>query len=313
MLLDESEALKLVEVARMYYENNMTQSEIAAKLKVSRPLVSKMLSRARETGIVNIEIKSPYSTNSILLGQLKNLFNLKGGIIVPESTTEYLTEQLMQSHTINFLYDILDEVKCLGLGWGYTIGNLIEKIQASENPNNFSGRVCPLIGEMPVPNRGFHPNELVRIFAEKTGFKPNYLYAPAFPLTEEEKGLFMNTDMYKEIDKLWSEVDTAILSIGVYPSVPDQATASRFGHKLAEKKAVGSILSYYYNKSGEIITGDNDFAIRIPLEKITNIKRVIGICDNNSVKSIIGALKTGFLTHIITDEKTAAEIIKYKS
>ena len=53
----EAEVQKLVEVARMYYERNMTQAEIAAKLGVSRPLVGKLLEKAREMGIVNIEIK----------------------------------------------------------------------------------------------------------------------------------------------------------------------------------------------------------------------------------------------------------------
>ena len=313
MVVEENESVKLVEIARMYYEENLTQSEIAKKLEVSRPLVSKMLSRAKELGIVNIQIKSPYSTNSLLLGQLKNLFNLKGGIIVPESTTEYLTEQLILNHTFNYLNESLDEVKYLGLGWGYTIGTLIDKIQSSEFSGNFTGEVCPLIGEAPIANRGFHPNELVRIFAEKTGFKPHYLYAPAFPMTEAEQELFMNTESYKELDQLWTKLDTAIVSVGVYPSVPDQGTASRFGHKLTEKKAVGMMLSYYFDKDGNIISGDKDYGIRISLEKIPDIKRVIGICTNNTnVKAIIGALKTGFLTHLITDEKTASEIIKYK-
>lgn len=314
MINDESELLKLVEVARMYYERNMTQAEIAKKLQVSRPLVSKMLGKAREMGIVNIQIKSPYTSNSLLMGQLKNLFNLKGGVIVPESNTEYLTEQLILNHAFNYINDTLEEVEYLGVGWGYTLGSLIEKIENSELSGNFSGEVCPLIGNATIPHRGYHPNELIRIFAEKTGFKPHYLYAPAFPLTDIEKNLFINTDNYRKVDEIWSKLDSVIVSIGVYPSVPDQATASRFANLLNEKKAVGMILSYYFDKEGNILYGENDCAIRISLEKIRNVKRVIGICtNNNNIKSILGALRTGFLTHLITDEKTASEIIKYKA
>jgi DNA-binding transcriptional regulator LsrR (DeoR family) len=58
-----------------------------------------MLGKAREMGIVHIEIKSPYINNSLLMGQLKNLFNLRGGIIVPRANTEYLTQQLILNHT----------------------------------------------------------------------------------------------------------------------------------------------------------------------------------------------------------------------
>jgi DNA-binding transcriptional regulator LsrR (DeoR family) len=149
--------------------------------------------------------------------------------------------------------------------------------------------------------------------AEKTGFKPNYLHAPAFPMTDIEKNLFINTENFKKTDEIWAKLDSIIIGIGVYPSVPDQATASRFGNLLNEKKAVGMILSYYFDKEGKIIYGEDDYAIRISLEKIRNIKRVIGICTSNNIKSILGALRTGFITHLITDEKTAAEIIKYKA
>ena len=50
---------RLVEVARMYYEQDRTQSEIAAHYGISRPMVSKLLKTARDTGIVTIRIQAP--------------------------------------------------------------------------------------------------------------------------------------------------------------------------------------------------------------------------------------------------------------
>lgn len=47
----------LVKVAYMYYDENMTQQEIADKLGVSRPSVSRMLQKARQNGIVEIKIR----------------------------------------------------------------------------------------------------------------------------------------------------------------------------------------------------------------------------------------------------------------
>ena len=57
------EILKLVEVSRLYYEQEMTQAEIAKQLKISRPVVSKLLSEARDRGIVQINIKSPLESD----------------------------------------------------------------------------------------------------------------------------------------------------------------------------------------------------------------------------------------------------------
>ena len=45
---------QLAKIARMYYEEDMTQAAIARKLNMSRSLVSKLLTKARDKGIVPI-------------------------------------------------------------------------------------------------------------------------------------------------------------------------------------------------------------------------------------------------------------------
>ena len=57
---------RLTQVARMYYEQNMNQSEIAKAIGVSRPLVSVLLAEARECGIVTITINSVESARELL-------------------------------------------------------------------------------------------------------------------------------------------------------------------------------------------------------------------------------------------------------
>ncbi|APF27800.1 hypothetical protein NPD7_3406 [Clostridium sporogenes] len=44
----------------MYYIDNMTQSEIAKRLGQYRTTISRMLKKAREEGIVTINIKSNF-------------------------------------------------------------------------------------------------------------------------------------------------------------------------------------------------------------------------------------------------------------
>ena len=57
-MLTDKELAGLVQAARLYYEDGLTQAQVAAKIGVSRPQVSKMLAHAREAGIVHIEIRS---------------------------------------------------------------------------------------------------------------------------------------------------------------------------------------------------------------------------------------------------------------
>ncbi|WZL74561.1 sugar-binding domain-containing protein [Clostridiaceae bacterium 35-E11] len=72
------------------------------------------------------------------------------------------------------------------------------------------------------------------------------------------------------------------------------------------------LFSYYYNKEGQIIKSEDDHVIHIPLEKLSRARKVIAICTDASVDAIIGALRSGFITNIITDERTATDVIMNK-
>ncbi|MFU1881212.1 sigma factor-like helix-turn-helix DNA-binding protein, partial [Enterococcus faecium] len=52
--MDRADEKELVKIASMYYEEGMTQAEIAKIIGVSRSLVSKNLIDAKEAGLVEI-------------------------------------------------------------------------------------------------------------------------------------------------------------------------------------------------------------------------------------------------------------------
>ena len=70
----------IARVARMYYEWNMRQSEIAKQLDLSQATVSRLLSRSKEEGIIRISVnlpkgfipnwKKPWSRNLVYAMQL---------------------------------------------------------------------------------------------------------------------------------------------------------------------------------------------------------------------------------------------------
>ena len=63
---DSQERLRrLAHVATRYYLEDWKQSDIAKELGVSRPLVSRMLSEARELGVVEITVHTPASSRKI--------------------------------------------------------------------------------------------------------------------------------------------------------------------------------------------------------------------------------------------------------
>jgi deoxyribonucleoside regulator len=299
----------------MYYEQELNQSEIAKILSVSRPLVSKMLQRCKDLGIVNIEIRSPLEGNEGLLNKMKMKFDLIDGLIVPANRNDLnLSMKNFISQASIFLERRLSDQVSIGLGWGNVLADIVDVFGAGELNPEKSITVCPLIGAMSSPSKGFHPNELSRRFAEKIHGEALYLHAPAFPGSQKNFEVFQQTDEYKSIGAVWQNLDTAIISIGTYPSVPDQATAIRFGKALKEKHAVGMLLSNFYDVNGNIIEGENDYAIRIPLDYLRKVKKVILVCSGNTrANSLLGALKTGLITHLVTDDFSAKSVLELVS
>ena len=292
-MLSVHERAQLVAAARLYYESNLTQAQIAQRLNVSRPSVSKMLARARELGIVHIEIRAGDEGKADLLQSLQSKYALAGGCVLTDEQDE-LTQAM------HYLMAETTADKSLALGWGYALGEVVLKA-ADCSSYTQDGMVYPLIGMANFPNKGYHPDELVKIWASACGRSCYMLGCSAFPDSEEERAELESRSVYQQLLQQW---------YSLYPAVPDEATATRFGDALEQQKAVGSFLSYYYNQRGEFISGNNDYCMHIPLAQLRRCKKLIGIGLNAGKKALLGALATGLFTNLVVSEEQAKALLK---
>ena len=74
----------LVQVARLYYEHDLSQNEIAKKINLSRPYISKLLHEAKQAGIVKIKIEDPVMSENWLERKLRVYYGLNKVIVVPK-------------------------------------------------------------------------------------------------------------------------------------------------------------------------------------------------------------------------------------
>lgn len=300
-MLNARERAQLIAAARLYYEDDLTQAEVAKRLGVSRPIVSKMLARAREVGIVHIEIRGGDEQDSDILEHLQRKYNLNGVLIV--SSGKGAAEQAARYLALETAAD-----KNLGLGWGYLAGDIVEKMGVTKLHTQ-DGFIFPLIGHAHYNLHGYHPDNLVRRWGETMGRTSYYLKCPAFPDSEEKRDELEASADYKVVQALWSQMDSAIIFVRNFPNVPDEGTATRFGDALQKQKAVGSFLSYYYNDRGEFISGNSDFCLHIPLESLRRCRKIIGVGLNASIKALHGALATGLITHLVVTREQAQELL----
>jgi len=67
----------------LYYQEGMTQGEIAEEMGASRPTVNAYLADARARGIVNIAISSEHMRSVTLARALEDQFGLESCLVVP--------------------------------------------------------------------------------------------------------------------------------------------------------------------------------------------------------------------------------------
>ena len=92
----QDRASLLADVAEMYYLEEKNQAEIAKAIGVTRSMVSRMLTEARQSGIVDIRIQRPLQFDSELEAALRQEFGLKdvAVVITRHTSGERLTRTL---------------------------------------------------------------------------------------------------------------------------------------------------------------------------------------------------------------------------
>ena len=298
MNLSVEKQRRLAHVARRYYLEGWKQSDIARELGVSRPMISRLLTEARELGVVEIRIHDPEAGTDGLLERLRRSASLRGGLLVEDGADGDATNRLLSQGAVALLRQL--DARRLGVGWGHLIGQLVSWLEENPQPDSTVTDICPLVGNASIPARNYQSNENVRLMAQQLGAAPHFLYLPALPESVEERQLLCSTEIYRQICRQWERLDTALVNIGDYPSSPDFASLVRYGSLLQRQHACGRMLIYYFNEAGTVIQSDQDFAIQIPLDTLRRCPNIIGVCSaNTSARALRGALHSGLLTHIV--------------
>lgn len=306
----EKQIERMVQVARMYYEQEMTQSQIAKELGISRPLVSVILSEARTCGIVTIQINPVENKQQLTANRLQQLFPGKTIVVVPDEGSSDATDNAIAKVGYSLCFKQLSDHSTIGVGWGSMLSRLSEYTELAQMPANTGSSLFPLVGGIKASYRGYHTNELIRILSEKTGLEANYLYFPAFFDSTADLNYIMNMDEYKNISRRWSHLDTALISVSNYPSYPDLGVEYRFGNKLVKQKAVGRILAHYFDLQGRLIAPDVDNVMQASLAQLQNARRVIAVCSTLlRPESIIGAMHTNVIDTLVLSASLAEKVV----
>ncbi|MBO0457729.1 sugar-binding transcriptional regulator [Enterococcus hulanensis] len=303
----------LLQVALLYYEEEVTQSKIAEMMKISRPTVATLLHEAKEKGIVKITIQ--HSEHNLLkkqeqLRQKYKLSTLK--IASSGNTNQNSVKTIAGKMCADLVEPILSHSKKLGIGWGTTI---YEYVNQAAYLDLKQLKIAPLIGGVGVSNVRYHSNHLAFILSQKYNCDTSYFYAPAIADSFELKEMLIHTSFLKEVMGEGKEVDVAVLGIG---NPLHSSTYRKLGYindeeikDLSDQKTIGDIGGTFFNEAGEAVQTDiSERMIGIGLEDIMKIPRVIIVATGEEkAASIKTLLELGFITDLIIDEDIADTLL----
>lgn len=301
----------LIKIAHMYYDENKTQQEIADKLGISRPSVSRLLQKAREEGVV--EIKINYEGSFAKLEDiLEKRFGLKEAIVTPYDEGERLKKHLAEA-AADFLLRTIREKNLVGVSWGTTLAYVPEYIK---NAPKMDVTFIPLVGGVGQTRMDLHSNQIVMNLAKCFSGKWQLLHAPALVESVEVKNTLLSDRNIKKVLEMAEKVDIALIGIGS-PFAPNSTMletgyfSERELEILRQAGACGDMCSRFFDEDGNPCCPEvNDRVIAITLEGIKKIPLVVGIAGGEEKqRAILAALKGRYLDVLITDEKTAYSLV----
>ncbi len=302
----KDEKILMSEAALLYYEKKHTQQEIAEIMNLSRQTVSKLLNDALKENIVEIIIHNPENDCKELENNIRKEFGIRKCLVVGASSKNNSLRRTMAVKTAaEYITSVIKEGdKKIALSWGRTVQELINSMPDINAKGNI---VFPLFGATDNGNLYFSSNELARSMADKTGADVKYAWFPYLADSNEDCELLKKLSYYKKMQNLWDNADVAIVGIG-NTGILD-IFGKTFGYSEKHSQVIGDIATHFFNENGELLNlYENTLCASV--DNIKNAKESIAIaCGDDKVMAIKGALKTGLIDTLITDEYTARKIL----
>lgn len=300
----------------MYYENQMGQSEIAKKLGISRPTVSKLLKEAKERGYLRIEIVGPEEQNCYKLEKrLEEKFGLKEAIVVEDKHDTNFQKEELGSEVAKYLYRMIQEGDIIGVSMGTTL-KMIPQYTKVKKFNKIE--FIPLVGGIGEADMTTHSNQLVIELSKGMGGTFKLLHGPAIVSNENIINILRQDKNIQDVFKAMDNMNMAIVGIG--SPIDENSNVIKNGYfndsdieTFKEKKAAGDICLNVYDIDGNINNYEyNKCVFGLNIEKLRNIDKVIGVaCGMEKLNAVIGALNGHYVNVLAVNYSLAEALLNY--
>src|SRR5215217_7416670 len=314
--VDPSRHADALRAAQMYYLQDLTMDAIARELRTSRSTVSRLLSSARDTGLVQVQIRNPLDTAPELEGLIRRRFGVDVHVVpVVETLNEAETLDRVAMQAARTIGPLVDSNAIIGVAWGSTLSAVSRQLTRKITHDSV---IVQLNGAGNMHTTGItYASDIMRRFGSAYGARVEQFPVPAFFDHAATKTAMWNERSVQRILALQAKMSIAIFGVGsVDADYPSHVYAGGYLDEndlniLANSDVVGDVATVFFRSDGSsdgIVL--NERSTGPALSELRQVRRRICVVSGVSkINGLKGALAAGLATDLILDEATARRLV----
>lgn len=303
--------------AQMYYLQDLTMNAIARELRTSRSTVSRLLSMARDTGLVQIQINNPLDRAPALESAIRNRFAVDAHVVpVTDLVSDSDVLDRVAIQAARTIGPLVDSNAIIGVAWGSTISAVSHHLTRKTTHDS---TIVQLNGAGNTQTTGItYASEILRRFGTAYGARVEQFPVPAFFDHAETKTAMWAERSVKRILDLQERMTMAIFGVGsTGAGIPSHVYAGGYLDEvdlelLRESQVVGDVATVFFRADGshrDIVL--NERSTGPDLEMLRDVyRRICVVSGESKINGLRGALAAGLVTDLILDERSARTLVR---
>lgn len=313
MTATEDHIRALLSVARAYYVDGQSQAEIARRIHTSRPTVSRLLQRARDLGVVQIQIGHPVERTGQVEAALTDRFGLRHAWVV-DVPHDVDVRVAIAARAASLVPELVQRDSVVGVSNGTTLAAMVDALRPTRRTGSC---VVQMIGSLGQDNHLRDSPDLCRRMSEALGGTCRLMPVPLVVRTSRVAAAMRREQSVSTTLALGSRPDVAFVGIGATDDagsghIFDGLISKEADGELRARGAVGHIVGHHFDRLGRHIPSELCArTIGVSLDRLTAIPLVVGVAGGaRKVDAIRGAVAGGHVSGLVTDLETASALLR---
>lgn len=313
MSVRPTEVVLTARVARRYYLDDRSKTEIADELGISRFRVARLLEVARRDGVVKIEIQSSDRLDTELSEKLQRAYGLKYAIVLDASDDDTAAlRTALGAIAADLLREVITLGDVLGVAWARSLEGIAGNVRKMAP--------CPVVqltGALLGPGDS-DIIDLVRRVARAGGGTPHVFYAPLVaPDAASARTVRRQPDVVRALE-MASRVNVAVVGIGAWQpglSTIFDSVEPEVRERARALGTVGEISGAFIDADGYAVTSPlSRRIIGVTADYLQNVGVVLSIAYGaGKAPAVDAALQHGLVNGLVTHSTLARALLDRSS